>query len=213
MQVHQCTDAPDQCVQAALPAMTFAQEKCGGAVSRATAAMQLGGGASALSSPPPRQVLTVVVGAGSGGGRSGCPGKGIQPLRATRERGAPGQSWARTTNEIARKAPTRFPGDDPAKPSLVQEAGRSLQPGRSRPQPAGHRQAQAPGGALLPLHPPLQPCLANLAKFRCSSPEAVKRFLLSRPVQPTSFGPVRFDAYGDNKAGFHLFPADADQEP
>jgi branched-chain amino acid transport system substrate-binding protein len=46
-----------------------------------------------------------------------------------------------------------------------------------------------------------------------SSPEAVKRFLLSRPVQHTSFGPVRFDAYGDNKAAFHLFPADADQGP
>lgn len=46
-----------------------------------------------------------------------------------------------------------------------------------------------------------------------SSPDDVKRFLLSRPQHRTSLGPVGFDAYGDSKAPFHIIPADADQAP
>ena len=44
-----------------------------------------------------------------------------------------------------------------------------------------------------------------------TTPVAVKRFLLSRPVHHTSFGPIRFDASGDVQADFHAFPALADR--
>jgi branched-chain amino acid transport system substrate-binding protein len=46
-----------------------------------------------------------------------------------------------------------------------------------------------------------------------SSPDEVKRFLLSRPQHRTSLGPVGFDAYGDKKASFYIIPAEADQAP
>lgn len=46
-----------------------------------------------------------------------------------------------------------------------------------------------------------------------SSPAAVKRYLLSRPEHPTSFGPVRFDASGDRQLRYHVFPASADLPP
>lgn len=45
------------------------------------------------------------------------------------------------------------------------------------------------------------------------SPAAVKRYLLSKPEHRTSLGPVRFDATGDVKARFHVFPATADRAP
>jgi branched-chain amino acid transport system substrate-binding protein len=45
------------------------------------------------------------------------------------------------------------------------------------------------------------------------SPEEVKRFLLSPAEHRTSFGPVRFDAYGDHQAAFHVFTAAEDQVP
>jgi hypothetical protein len=44
-----------------------------------------------------------------------------------------------------------------------------------------------------------------------NSPGEVKRFLLSRPRLHTSLGPVEFDAYGDQKATFHIIPAEAEQ--
>lgn len=46
-----------------------------------------------------------------------------------------------------------------------------------------------------------------------SSPAQVKRYLLSKPEHPTSFGPIRFDSSGDVKAQFHVFPATADRAP
>ena len=45
------------------------------------------------------------------------------------------------------------------------------------------------------------------------TPEAVKRYLLSKPEHRTSLGPIRFDATGDVQAQFHLFPATADRAP
>jgi branched-chain amino acid transport system substrate-binding protein len=45
------------------------------------------------------------------------------------------------------------------------------------------------------------------------SPAQVKRYLLSRREHPTSFGPIHFDASGDVRARFHVFPATADQAP
>ena len=44
-----------------------------------------------------------------------------------------------------------------------------------------------------------------------SSPEKVKRFLLSRSEHPTSFKPVHFDAYGDHQAAFSVFSVEEDQ--
>jgi branched-chain amino acid transport system substrate-binding protein len=42
-----------------------------------------------------------------------------------------------------------------------------------------------------------------------SSPEGVRRHLLSQPEHNTSFGRIRFDAYGDVQAEYHVFnPAD-----
>lgn len=46
-----------------------------------------------------------------------------------------------------------------------------------------------------------------------SSPDDVKRFLLSRPQHRTSLGLVTFDAYGDHNAPFYIIPAEADQVP
>ena len=46
-----------------------------------------------------------------------------------------------------------------------------------------------------------------------TTPAAVKRYLLERPVHHTSFGPIRFDATGDVRAAFHAFPALADRAP
>lgn len=45
------------------------------------------------------------------------------------------------------------------------------------------------------------------------SPAEVKRFLLSRPEHPSSFGPIRFDAYGDVQARYHVFSLSDDQAP
>jgi ABC-type branched-subunit amino acid transport system substrate-binding protein len=45
------------------------------------------------------------------------------------------------------------------------------------------------------------------------TPAQVKRYLLSKPAHPTSFGPIRFDATGDVRATFHAFPAREDQAP
>lgn len=44
------------------------------------------------------------------------------------------------------------------------------------------------------------------------TPAAVKRYLLSKPEHRTSLGPIRFDASGDVRAQFHVFPATADRE-
>ena len=44
-----------------------------------------------------------------------------------------------------------------------------------------------------------------------TTPAAVKRYLLSKPSHPTSFGPVRFDASGDGRAPFHAFSPKEDQ--
>jgi ABC-type branched-subunit amino acid transport system substrate-binding protein len=38
-----------------------------------------------------------------------------------------------------------------------------------------------------------------------SSPEGVRRHLLSEPEHNTSFGRIRFDAYGDMQAEYHVF--------
>jgi branched-chain amino acid transport system substrate-binding protein len=46
-----------------------------------------------------------------------------------------------------------------------------------------------------------------------TTPAEVKRYMLSRPVHHTSLGPIRFDANGDVRAQFHLFPATADRQP
>jgi ABC-type branched-subunit amino acid transport system substrate-binding protein len=46
-----------------------------------------------------------------------------------------------------------------------------------------------------------------------TTPAAVKRFLLNKPVHQTSLGPVRFDRTGDVKADFHAFAANADLRP
>jgi branched-chain amino acid transport system substrate-binding protein len=46
-----------------------------------------------------------------------------------------------------------------------------------------------------------------------SSPDDVKRFLLSRPQHRTSLGPVGFDAFGDHTAPFFIIPAEADYAP
>ena len=43
-----------------------------------------------------------------------------------------------------------------------------------------------------------------------TTPAAVKRYLLSRPSHPTSFGPVRFDASGDVRARFHAIDPTSD---
>lgn len=45
------------------------------------------------------------------------------------------------------------------------------------------------------------------------TPAQVKRYLLSRPRQPTSLGPVMFDATGDATAPFHGFSAADDLPP
>ena len=44
-----------------------------------------------------------------------------------------------------------------------------------------------------------------------NSPTDVKRYLLSRPEHPTSFGPIRFDASGDVQARYHVFALSDDQ--
>lgn len=55
----------------------------------------------------------------------------------------------------------------------------------------------------------LDRALANGAQ----TPAEVKRFLLGQPQHATSFGPIRFDAHGDVRARFHVFPALADRAP
>ena len=44
-----------------------------------------------------------------------------------------------------------------------------------------------------------------------TTPAEVKRYLLSKPVHHTSFGPIRFDANGDVEAVFHAIAPTADQ--
>ena len=45
------------------------------------------------------------------------------------------------------------------------------------------------------------------------TPSAVRRYLLSRPQHSTSFGPIRFDSYGDVQAAFHAFRLIDDAPP